>query len=429
MSLNTDHIRVTHAGSLPRTPELIAANAAKEADGITPEFLDLLETSVVDIVQRQKDLGIDIPNDGEYGHAMSSASTTAPGGTTRSPVSAASSPPTWTAGPMPRCTVPRPATIVLTSFPDRRDRQEFNDAYSDPSSGILAHRKSVAQPKIAGPLTYTGQDLVASDITNLKTGLPAAGLTEGFVASLSPGSCARVANEYYKTEEELVYACADAMREEYKAIIDAGLTVQLDDPSLAESWDQINPEPSLEDYLKFIQLRVEATNWALRDLPQEQIRLHVCWGSWHGPHTTDIPFADILGSVLQINAGAYSFEAANVRHEHEWRVWEDTKLPEGKVIIPGVVSHATNVWSTRNWWQTGSCASPSSWAAKTSSPPPTAAWAGESTHRSPSRNWRLWRRRTHRHQTALVAIASLLPQAPPCASVTAARGPAFRFAA
>ncbi|GIU55827.1 hypothetical protein NicSoilC12_15760 [Arthrobacter sp. NicSoilC12] len=128
-----------------------------------------------------------------------------------------------------------------------------------------------------------------------------------------------------------------------QGIIDAGLTVQLDDPSLAESWDQINPEPSLADYLKFIQLRVEATNWALRGLPQEQIRLHVCWGSWHGPHTTDIPFADIVDSVLQVNAGGYSFEAANVRHEHEWRVWEDAKLPEGKVIIPGVVSHATNV--------------------------------------------------------------------------------------
>ena len=127
------------------------------------------------------------------------------------------------------------------------------------------------------------------------------------------------------------------MREEYKAIIDAGLTVQLDDPSLAESWDQINPEPSLADYLEFIQLRVEATNWALRGLPQDKIRLHVCWGSWHGPHTTDIPFADIIDSVLQVNAGAYSFEAANVRHEHEWRVWEDTKLPEGKIIIPGVV--------------------------------------------------------------------------------------------
>jgi 5-methyltetrahydropteroyltriglutamate--homocysteine methyltransferase len=342
-SQNGNHIRVTHAGSLPRTPELIAANEAKETDGITPEFLDLLETSVADVVQRQKELGIDIPNDGEYGHTMSSSvdygawwnySFSRLGGLEPTDVDR------WAEAKVHRSS---PGHIVLTSFPDRRDRLKFDEAYNDPSSGILAHRKAVTQPKIAGPLTYTGQELVASDIANLKTGLAAAGLTEGFVASLSPGSCARVANEYYRSDEELLYACADAMREEYKAIVDAGLTVQLDDPSLAESWDQINPEPSLADYLKFIQLRVEATNWALRDLPPEQIRLHVCWGSWHGPHTTDIPFADIVDSVLQVNAGGYSFEAANVRHEHEWRVWEDTKLPEGKVIIPGVVSHATNV--------------------------------------------------------------------------------------
>ena len=343
MPVNTDHIQVTHAGSLPRTPELIAANAAKETEGITPEFLQLLESSVVDVVQRQKDLGIDIPNDGEYGHTMSSSvdygawwnySFSRLGGLVPTDVDR------WKDATVHRSS---PGHIVLTSFPDRRDRLAFNDAYTDPSSGILAHRKSVSQPKIAGPLTYTGQDLVASDVTNLKKGLAAAGLAKGFVASLSPGSCARVANKYYTSDEELLYACADVMREEYKAIIDAGLTVQLDDPSLAESWDQINPEPSLEDYLKFIQLRVEATNWALRDLPQDQIRLHVCWGSWHGPHTTDIPFGDIVGSVLRVNAGAYSFEAANVRHEHEWRVWQDTRLPEGKVIIPGVVSHATNV--------------------------------------------------------------------------------------
>ncbi|HET9348466.1 MAG TPA: epoxyalkane--coenzyme M transferase, partial [Arthrobacter sp.] len=272
MRQNTDHIRATHAGSLPRTPELIAANEAREADGVTPEFLDLLETSVVDIVQRQKDLGIDIPNDGEYGHTMSSSvdygawwnySFSRLGGLEPTEVDR------WADAAVHRST---PGNIVLTSFPDRRDRKKFSEAYDDPSAGILAHRKSVTQPKIAGPLHYTGQDLVASDIANLKTGLAAAGLAEGFVASLSPGSCARVANEYYKTDEELLYACADAMREEYKAIIDAGLTVQLDDPSLAESWDQINPEPSLADYLKFIQLRVEATNWALRDLPPEQIR-------------------------------------------------------------------------------------------------------------------------------------------------------------
>ncbi|WP_125613105.1 cobalamin-independent methionine synthase II family protein [Specibacter cremeus] len=343
MSQNTDHIRTTHAGSLPRTPQLLAANEAREANGITDEFLELLESSVVDVVTRQKDLGIDIPNDGEYGHTMSNSvdygawwnySFARLGGLQATTVDR------WADAEVRRST---PGNVVLTSFPDRRDRQKFNEAYNDPTSGILAHRKATTQPKIVGPLTYTGHDLVASDVTNLNKGLAAAGLAEGFIAALSPGSCARLANDYYKSDEELLYACADAMREEYKAIIDAGLTVQLDDPSLAESWDQVNPEPALADYKKFIQLRVEATNHALRGLPEDKIRLHVCWGSWHGPHTTDIPFADILDQVLAINAGAYSFEAGNVRHEHEWRVWEDTKLPEGKSIIPGVVSHATNV--------------------------------------------------------------------------------------
>ena len=212
MRQNTDHIRATHAGSLPRPPELIAANEAKEADGITPEFLDLLETSVVDIVRRQGDLGIDIPNDGEYGHTMSGPvdygawwnySFSRLGGLEPTEVDR------WADAAVHRST---PGNIVLTSFPDRRDRQKFNEAYNDPSSGILAHRKSVTQPKIAGPLSYTGHALVGSDIANLKTGLAAAGLAEGFVAALAPGSCARVANEYYKTDEELLYACADAMR-------------------------------------------------------------------------------------------------------------------------------------------------------------------------------------------------------------------------
>ena len=343
MPRTTDHIRVTHAGSLPRTPELIAANEAKETDGITPEFLDLLETSVVDVVQRQKELGIDIPNDGEYGHTMSSSvdygawwnySFSRLGGLEPTDVDR------WADATVHRSS---PGHIVLTSFPDRRDREKFDDAYNDPSSGILAHRRAVTQPKIAGPLTYTGQELVASDVANLKTGLAAAGLAEGFIASLSPGSCARVANEYYGSDEELLYACADAMREEYKAIVDAGLVLQLDDPAIAENWDMVNPEPSVEDYKKFSMVRVEALNHAIRGLPQDRIRFHLCWGSWHGPHTTDIPMRDIVDVMLAVNAQAYSFEAGNVRHEHEWTVWEEVKLPGDKIVMPGVVSHATNV--------------------------------------------------------------------------------------
>ena len=133
------------------------------------------------------------------------------------------------------------------------------------------------------------------------------------------------------------------MREEYQAIIDAGLMLQLDDPAIAENWDQINPAPTVEDYKRFTMVRVEALNHAIRGLPTERIRFHLCWGSWHGPHVTDIPMADIVDVMLAIDAGAYSFEAANPRHEHEWTVFEDVKLPEGKVILPGVVSHATNV--------------------------------------------------------------------------------------
>lgn len=133
------------------------------------------------------------------------------------------------------------------------------------------------------------------------------------------------------------------MREEYKAIVDAGLILQLDDPCIAENWDQINPEPSVEDYKKFTMVRVEALNYAIRDLPTDRIRFHLCWGSWHGPHVTDIPMADIVDVMLAINAGAYLFEAGNVRHEHEWKVWHDVTLPDGKIIVPGVVSHATNL--------------------------------------------------------------------------------------
>jgi 5-methyltetrahydropteroyltriglutamate--homocysteine methyltransferase len=140
-----------------------------------------------------------------------------------------------------------------------------------------------------------------------------------------------------------MFACAEAMRVEYQAIIDAGFVLQLDDPALATSWDMINPEPALTDYRAFASLRVEALNHALRGLPADRIRYHLCWGSWHGPHVTDIPLRDIIDIVLKVNAQGISFEAGNVRHEHEWKVWRDVKLPDGKLLIPGVVSHATNV--------------------------------------------------------------------------------------
>ncbi|NKE08452.1 MULTISPECIES: cobalamin-independent methionine synthase II family protein [Kocuria] len=342
--LNSDHIQTTHVGSLPRTPELLEANQAYQDGSITwDQLVSTMQQGVVDIVAKQRQLGIDVVNDGEYGHTMSSSvdygawwnySFSRLGGLSPSDEDR------WATTEKRRSS---PGNIVLTTFTDRRDRERFREAYEDPSSGILTARKAVTQPKITGPLTYTGQEAVAADIRNLKSALEHTGATQGFVAALSPGSCARVTNEYYKTDEELVYACADAMREEYKAITDAGLIVQIDDPSIAESWDQINPEPSVEDYLGFIQLRIEALNHALRGLPQDQIRFHLCWGSWHGPHTTDLELKHLLKPLLSINAGGYSFEAANVRHAHEWKLWAEADLPDDKVIIPGVVSHSTNV--------------------------------------------------------------------------------------
>lgn len=342
-STGIDHIQTTHAGSLPRTPEILAANEARAQGRDSGELEQLLATAVVDVVARQKAAGIEIANDGEYGHTM-----TGPvdygawwnyvfarlGGLEQTDFDR------WADRTQHRSS---PGHIVLTSFYDRRDRARFREAYEEPTSGILAHRTAATQPKVAGPLTYIGHDDVRRDAANLTNALRENGMSTGFIASLSPGSCARITNEYYRTEEELLFACADAMREEYMAILDAGLNVQLDDPSLAESWDQINPEPVLEDYRAYIAKRIEATNHALRGLPKERIRMHVCWGSWHGPHTTDIPFADIVDEVLKANVGTFVFEAGNVRHEHEWRIWETTKLPEGARIAPGVVSHATNV--------------------------------------------------------------------------------------
>jgi len=192
-------------------------------------------------------------------------------------------------------------------------------------------------------VSYVGHAAIADDITNFKAALAASNVSEGFMTSIGPASCARIGNRHYKSDDAFVFACADAMREEYKAIVEAGLILQIDDPAIAENFDQINPEPTPEDYRRFTMPKIEALNHALRGLPKDRVRFHLCWGSWHGPHTTDIAMRDIVDVMLKVEAGAYSFEAGNVRHEHEWAVWKDTKLPDDRLILPGVVSHATNV--------------------------------------------------------------------------------------
>jgi 5-methyltetrahydropteroyltriglutamate--homocysteine methyltransferase len=150
-------------------------------------------------------------------------------------------------------------------------------------------------------------------------------------------------NEFYKAEEEFLFALADALREEYRAVVAAGFVLQIDDPGLPDWWDMLKPEPTVEAYRKFARLRIDAVNHALMDIPEDRVRYHLCWGSWHGPHTHDLPLEHIIDLILEVKAQTYSFEAANVRHEHEWRLWQNVKLPTGKMLMPGVVSHATNL--------------------------------------------------------------------------------------
>jgi 5-methyltetrahydropteroyltriglutamate--homocysteine methyltransferase len=338
MRTSRERILTSHVGSLPRPDELIDANRAREAGETTDAsgFQQTLRDAVDDVVRHQNELGIDVPGDGEFGKAMAhrvnygawwsyafgrlgGLEFGAPGVYGRTPRRS------------------RPGEIVLTSQDDRRDRRRFAQAYSDPESGVYMGPRPTTGPVCTGKLSYIGQEAVNADIVNFKAALAAAG------TAVAPGTAYRIGNAYYEDDEEFLYDCAEAMREEYKAIIDAGLVLQLDDPSTATGWDMITPEPSVADYRKFTMVRIEALNNALRGLPQDRIRYHLCWGSWHGPHVTDIPMRDIMEVMLAVNAGAYSFEAGNVRHEHEWKVWQDVKLPDGKLILPGVVSHATNV--------------------------------------------------------------------------------------
>jgi len=344
MRSSREKILTSHAGSLPRPDDLIEANRARESGEALDEqrFQAQLRSAVAGVVRRQKELGIDVPGDGEFGKAMGHRVNYR----------------AWWSyafnrlagldlgGPALYQTPPRrskPGEVVLTSFGDRRDRLRFAAAYADPESGVSTGPRTSAWPVCVGPLAYRGHEAIKADIANFKAALGLSGIAEGFMTSVAPGSVSRIGNAYYKTDEEFLFACADAMREEYKAIVDAGLILQLDDPAIAENWDMINPEPGVDDYKRFSMIRVEALNHAIRGLPADRIRFHLCWGSWHGPHTTDIPMRDIVDVMLAVNAGAYSFEAGNVRHEHEWSVWRDARLPDGKLMLPGVVSHATNV--------------------------------------------------------------------------------------
>jgi 5-methyltetrahydropteroyltriglutamate--homocysteine methyltransferase len=332
MKRSTERILTSHAGSLPRPAALIEVNQAKFEGRAVDEktYEERLRRAVAGVCEAQASRGIDVVNDGEFGKA------------TRGEIDYGA----WSSYAWGRLSgweqgQPGP----LPALASRRDRQIFAEFYRELDSTSFLSSSSLGgrPPVFTGPIAYVGHAAVARDITNFKAGLAQVKAEEGFMTSVAPGSFARRQNRYYKSDEEFLHALGEAMREEYRAIVEAGIVLQLDDPGLPDTWDMANPEPSVADYRKFAALRIEALNHALRGLPEDRIRYHICWGSWHGPHSTDLPLANIVDLLLTVKAGAYSIEAGNVRHEHEWKVWRDVKLPEGKILIPGVVSHATNV--------------------------------------------------------------------------------------
>jgi 5-methyltetrahydropteroyltriglutamate--homocysteine methyltransferase len=323
MSTQANRILTTHVGSLVR-PEPLARMLREQEEGHRIDrraFEDCLKTSVREVVHHQHDVGLDLINDGEYGKTIS-----------------------WSryileriSGFEQRDSAPGmpPASIGK----DHRDFPEFYAEY-DATQGFT-RLKGWA---VTGPITYTGLASIRRDIEDLKAAMGPLGVDNAFMTAVAPGSIAPDrTDEYYRTDEDYLFAVADAVRVEYRAIVDAGFTLQVDDAYFALTYETMVPPGSLSDYRKWAELRVEALNRALNGIPPARTRYHVCWGSWNGPHVSDVPLKDIVDLLLRVNTGGYSLEMANPRHEHEWRVWADVKLPDGKVILPGVVTHSTNV--------------------------------------------------------------------------------------
>ena len=351
MHSSESRILTTHAGALPRPDDLLTLNAEitdtrgfrLQAEGVATAHGLRLRSAVQEVVTLQRQIGLDVVNDGEFGKAMR----------TRIDYGA------WISYVIERFTGfeddgrGRPSgrpddAIKPGSFKNRRDRQAFSEVYADVDREMFAGGPRPMGRPIVGPVTYRGHAALQADIENLRAALDVVSAfrrasDDVFMTSPAPGTFGRDQNRYYRTQEEFLFAIADALRVEYRAITDAGFILQIDDPGMAENWDAMDPSVTLEEYRAYARLCIEALNHALEGIPEERVRYHMCWGSWHGPHLTDIPLRDIVDLLLTIRAGAYSLEAGNVRHEHEWKVWRDVKLPAGRRLIPGVVSHATNV--------------------------------------------------------------------------------------
>lgn len=339
MKRSIDRILVTHAGSLPRPDALIQAyrdrlpEAALEAE---------LRKAVADVVDRQVRAGVDIVNDGEFGKPSTSEVDFGAWATYLY---------TRLSGFEFREAESR-GELVKRIFGESKDRVDFASFYAAGLDGT-ATATATGAGTTRGPtyripintkaVEYTGQREVQRDIANLKAAIEGQPIEEAYMSAVFTG-VQFDQSEHYETKEEQAVAIAEAIREEYKAIVDAGFNVQIDDPLLVNEYElRYSVSGDLAAYRKWAQWHIGLLNHALEGIPEEKVRYHLCWGSWVGPHSTDLPLRDVVDLLLKINASQYSFEAANPQHEHEWRVWKDAKLPDGKALIPGVVTHKTNI--------------------------------------------------------------------------------------
>ena len=329
-------ILTTHVGSLARPRELFPFLGAIDRGEPYDEaaYEQVLVDAVSDVVRRQVEAGIDVIDDGEMGK------------------------PNWITYLYERVSGLEARRVEGGGrLPPSRDREAFPEFYAQHDAGLArdlvglvgtaeAEAGSNNKGKVwvcTGPIVYDGAAL-HRDVAHLRRALAGVEATDAFMPVVAPASVYWLENEYYPSDEEFVFAIADALHHEYKAIVDAGFLLQVDDAVLMHEYDSILAlGGTVEDYRRWAELRVEALNHALAGIPEERIRYHVCFGSWHGPHAFDPPLADVIDLVLKVNARYYLMEQANPRHEHEWRIWEDVKLPEEKVLVPGVVTHHTNV--------------------------------------------------------------------------------------
>ena len=332
MKRSSHRILTTHVGSLPRPTDLMALYLEQApVEKLEPR----LASAVAEVARKQVEAGIDVVNDGEFGKPMTDEVDYG----------------AWATYVHGRVSgfemrdLPKDFNILNSLMGGSKDRRDFAEYYGTPEAYAGPSSRLMRFPLNVGPIRYTGHEVIQRDIRNLKAALAQAGKSaeDAFMTAVVTG-VSILPGEYYQSVEEQATAVAEAMREEYRAITEAGINLQLDDPIMVNVYEwQYSLSGDMAAFRKWAAAHIELVNHALEGIPEEKVRYHICWGSWKGPHSTDLPLREVIDLMLKVKASQFSVEAANPQHEHEWKVWMDAKLPEGKAVIPGVVTHKTNV--------------------------------------------------------------------------------------